>query len=126
MVPGRGLTVLTCAGIRRRNMAFSDGSTGAGELALRSRKIKRSPFLVLAAGLLLFAAVVGGFLLVMRPAASTRNGDRFIFRLRKTSSPAPVKPSEKAMLRLRIPAQGLARLGPGRGTILDARQFYYS
>jgi TRAP transporter TAXI family solute receptor len=49
-------------------MAFSDGSTGAGELALRSRKIKRSPFLVLAAGLLLFAAVVGGFLLVMRPA----------------------------------------------------------
>ena len=49
-------------------MSFSDGSTGAGELALRSRKIKRSPFLVLAAGLLLFAAIVGGGLLVMRPA----------------------------------------------------------
>ncbi len=49
-------------------MSFSDGPTGAGELALRSRKIKRSPFLVLAAGLLLFAAVVGGFLLALRPA----------------------------------------------------------
>jgi TRAP transporter TAXI family solute receptor len=49
-------------------MSFSNGSTGAGELALRSRKIKRSPFLVLAAGLLLFAAVVSGFLLALRPA----------------------------------------------------------
>ena len=49
-------------------MTFSDASTGAGELALQSRKIKRSPFLVLAAGLLLFAAIVGGFLLAMRPA----------------------------------------------------------
>ena len=49
-------------------MAFSDGSTGAGERALRGPKIKRSPFLVLAAGLLLFAAVVGVCLLVMRPA----------------------------------------------------------
>src|ERR1700744_6139681 len=51
-----------------RNMAFTDGSTGAGELTLRSRKIKRSPFLVLAAGLLLFAAVIGVCLLAMRPA----------------------------------------------------------
>ena len=49
-------------------MSFSDGPTGAGELALRSRKIKRSPFLVLAAGLLLFAAIVGGCLLALRPA----------------------------------------------------------
>src|ERR1700744_931602 len=49
-------------------MAFSDGSTGAGELTLRSRKIKRSPFLVLAAGLLLFAAAIGVCLLAMRPA----------------------------------------------------------
>jgi TRAP transporter TAXI family solute receptor len=49
-------------------MSSTDGSTGAGELALRTRKIKRSPFLVLAAGLLLFAAVVGGFLLALRPA----------------------------------------------------------
>jgi len=49
-------------------MSFSDSPTGAGELALRSRKIKRSPFLVLAAGLLLFAAIIGGFLLALRPA----------------------------------------------------------
>src|SRR6202012_2351546 len=68
MVPGWALTVLTCARIRGRSMSFSDDSTGAGELALRSRKIKRSPFLVLAAGLLLFAAVVAGGLLLLRPA----------------------------------------------------------
>ena len=49
-------------------MAFSDGSTGAAELTLRSRKIRRSPFLVLAAGLLLFAAAIGVCLLAMRPA----------------------------------------------------------
>jgi len=49
-------------------MTFSDASTGAGELALQSRKIKRSPFLVLAAGLLLFAAIAAGFLLALRPA----------------------------------------------------------
>jgi TRAP transporter TAXI family solute receptor len=49
-------------------MSISDGSAGPGELALRSRKIKRSPFLVLAAGLLLFAAIVGGGLLAVRPA----------------------------------------------------------
>jgi TRAP transporter TAXI family solute receptor len=46
---------------------MSDGSTGAGELALRSRKISRSPFLVLAAGLMMFAAIVGISLLIVRP-----------------------------------------------------------
>ncbi|MDE2602035.1 MAG: TAXI family TRAP transporter solute-binding subunit [Bradyrhizobium sp.] len=48
-------------------MSVPDGLTGAGELALRSRKIKRSPFLVLAAGLLLVGAIVSAFLLIMRP-----------------------------------------------------------
>ncbi|MBU6459241.1 MAG: TAXI family TRAP transporter solute-binding subunit [Bradyrhizobium sp.] len=50
-------------------MSVPDGLTGAGELALRSRKIKRSPFLVLAAGLLLVGAIVSAFLLIMRPTA---------------------------------------------------------
>ncbi len=48
-------------------MSVLDGSTGTGKLALRSRKIKRSPFLVLAAGLLLVGAIVSAFLLLMRP-----------------------------------------------------------
>jgi TRAP transporter TAXI family solute receptor len=48
-------------------MSLTDGSTGAGELALRSRKLKRSPFLVLAAGLMLFAVIVGVSLLALRP-----------------------------------------------------------
>jgi TRAP transporter TAXI family solute receptor len=48
-------------------MSITDGPNGAAELALRSRNIRRSPFLVLAAGLLLFAAIVGAFLLAVRP-----------------------------------------------------------
>jgi TRAP transporter TAXI family solute receptor len=48
-------------------MSLTDGSNGAGELALRSRKLKRSPFLVLAAGLMLFAVIVGVSLLALRP-----------------------------------------------------------
>jgi TRAP transporter TAXI family solute receptor len=48
-------------------MSVSNGSNGAGELALRSRKIKRSSFLVLAAGLLLVGAIISALLLIMRP-----------------------------------------------------------
>jgi TRAP transporter TAXI family solute receptor len=56
-------------------MSSSDGSTGAADLSLgsslgssrRSQKIKTSPFLVLAAGLLMFAAAIGGYLLITRP-----------------------------------------------------------
>ena len=48
------------------NMSSSDGSTGAGDLSLRSRTRKTSPFLVLAAGLLIFAAVICGYLAITR------------------------------------------------------------
>jgi TRAP transporter TAXI family solute receptor len=51
-------------------MSASDGSTDgdlAQDLASRRRTTKNSPFLVLAAGLLLFAAIVGAGFLIMRP-----------------------------------------------------------
>jgi TRAP transporter TAXI family solute receptor len=48
------------------NMSSSDRLTGAGDLS-RGRKNRSSPFLVLAAGLLIFAAAVGIALLMMRP-----------------------------------------------------------
>jgi TRAP transporter TAXI family solute receptor len=56
-------------------MSSSDGSTGAADLSVgsslgisrRSLKMKTSPFLVLAAGLLVFAAAIGGYLLITRP-----------------------------------------------------------
>jgi len=48
-------------------MSSSDGSTGPADLAFRGRKRKSSPFLVIAAGLLLFAAVVGAAFIIMRP-----------------------------------------------------------
>ena len=49
------------------NMSSSDGSTGAADLSFRSRTRKTSPFLVLAAGLLIFAAVICGYLAITRP-----------------------------------------------------------
>jgi TRAP transporter TAXI family solute receptor len=46
-------------------MSSSDGSTGTSEV--RGRRNKGSPFLVLAAGLLLFAAMVGAAFILLRP-----------------------------------------------------------
>ncbi|SDT34923.1 TAXI family TRAP transporter solute-binding subunit [Bradyrhizobium canariense] len=48
-------------------MSSSDDLTGAGDLSRGGRKNRSSPFLVLAAGLLVFAAAIGIALLVMRP-----------------------------------------------------------
>jgi TRAP transporter TAXI family solute receptor len=48
-------------------MSSSDGLNGAEDLSLRGRKRRRSPFLALSAGLLLFAAVAGGVFIVLRP-----------------------------------------------------------
>ena len=48
-------------------MSSSDGTNGAPDLSLRRRKNKSSPFLLLAAGLLIFAAIVGAAFLVLRP-----------------------------------------------------------
>jgi TRAP transporter TAXI family solute receptor len=48
-------------------MSSSDGLNGAEDSSFRSRKNKSSPFLVLAAGLLIFAAIAGASFLILRP-----------------------------------------------------------
>jgi TRAP transporter TAXI family solute receptor len=48
-------------------MSASDDSNDAGELSLRGRRRKSSFFLVLATGLLIFAAVVGAAFVIVRP-----------------------------------------------------------
>src|SRR5215470_8665615 len=48
-------------------MSSSNGLNDAEDRSLRSRKRGSSPFLALAAGLLLFAAVVGGVFIALRP-----------------------------------------------------------
>jgi TRAP transporter TAXI family solute receptor len=48
-------------------MSASDDSHDAGELSLRGRRKKSSFFLVLATGLLIFAAVVGAAFAILRP-----------------------------------------------------------
>src|SRR5690348_1667015 len=50
------------------DMSSSAGSTGAADLSAPSRRGKSAPLLVLAAGLLLFAAVLGTAFLLLRPA----------------------------------------------------------
>src|SRR5580704_18235893 len=47
-------------------MSSLDGSTGSANPALRGRR-KSSPFLLLAAGLLFFAAAVGAAFIMLRP-----------------------------------------------------------
>jgi TRAP transporter TAXI family solute receptor len=49
------------------DMASSDGLTGAAGLSFQGRTRKSAPLLVLAAGLLLFAAMVGTAFLLLRP-----------------------------------------------------------
>ena len=51
--------------LRGSRMSSSDGSTGESEL--RGRRNKGSPLLVLAAGLLVFAAIVGTAFILLRP-----------------------------------------------------------
>jgi TRAP transporter TAXI family solute receptor len=48
-------------------MSSSDGLNGTGDLSLRGRTRRRSPFLALSAGLLLFAAAAGVVFIVLRP-----------------------------------------------------------
>ncbi len=48
-------------------MSSSDRLNGTGDLSLRGRTRRRSPFLALSAGLLLFAAVVGAVFIILRP-----------------------------------------------------------
>jgi TRAP transporter TAXI family solute receptor len=48
-------------------MSSSDGLNGAGDRSPHSRKRRSSPFLALAAGLLLLAAVIGGAFIILRP-----------------------------------------------------------
>jgi TRAP transporter TAXI family solute receptor len=50
------------------DMPSSDGSTGAADLSAPSRRRRIAPLLVLAAGLLLFAAMIGTVFLLLRPA----------------------------------------------------------
>jgi TRAP transporter TAXI family solute receptor len=49
------------------DMSSSDGLSGAADLAFRGRKRKSAPLLVLAAGLLLLAAMIGTAFLLLRP-----------------------------------------------------------
>jgi TRAP transporter TAXI family solute receptor len=48
-------------------MSLSDGLNGIKDGSFRSRKKKSSPFLVLAAGLLMFSAIAGASFLLLRP-----------------------------------------------------------
>jgi TRAP transporter TAXI family solute receptor len=49
-------------------MSSSDGLNGVKDSSFRSRKNKSSPFLVLAAGLLIFSAIAGAGFLILRPS----------------------------------------------------------
>ena len=106
-------------------MSTSDGLTGPGDLSFRGRK--RSSFLlVLAAGLLLFAAVVGAAFIILRPATlrvavgpSGSDDQQLVQALAQTFA------SEGGAVRLAVvttagPVDSIAALAAGRADLAIA------
>jgi TRAP transporter TAXI family solute receptor len=108
------------------SMSTSDGLTSPGDLSFRGRK-RSSFFLVLAAGLLLFAAVVGAAFIILRPTTlrvavgpSGSDDQQLIQALAQTFA------SEGGAVRLAIvttagPVDSIAALAAGRADLAIAR-----
>src|SRR6516162_11531224 len=108
-------------------MSSSDSSTASGDLSFRGRKRKSSPFLVIAAGLLLFAAAVGAAFIILRPTTlrvavgpSGSDDQQLIQALAQTFA------TERGAVRLAIvttagPVDSIAALAAGRADLAIAR-----
>jgi TRAP transporter TAXI family solute receptor len=108
-------------------MSSLDGSSGSADLSARGRKRKGSPFLLLAAGLLLFAAAVGAAFIVLRPTTlriavgpSGSDDQQLVQALAQNFA------SEGASVRLTVittagPVDSIAALADGKADLAVAR-----
>ncbi|MBV9531632.1 MAG: TRAP transporter substrate-binding protein, partial [Bradyrhizobium sp.] len=108
-------------------MSTSDGLAGPGDLSFRGRKRTSSFFLVLATGLLLFAAAVGAAFIILRPTTlrvavgpSGSDDQQLIQALAQTFA------TEGSAVRLAIvatagPVDSIAALAAGRADLAIAR-----
>src|SRR5215475_8508562 len=103
-------------------MSLLDGSSGSANLALRSRR-KGSPFLVLAAGLMFFAAAVGVAFIMLRPTTlRIAVGPAGSDDLQLVQAMAQTFATEGASVRLTVvttagPVDSLAALGAGKADL---------
>src|SRR5579871_3581269 len=107
-------------------MSSLDGSPGSPNLAARGRR-KGSPFLVLAAGLLFFAAAVGAAYIVLRPTTlRIAVGPAGSDDLQLVQAMAQTFATEGAPVRLAVvttagPVDSLAALGAGKADLAVGR-----
>jgi TRAP transporter TAXI family solute receptor len=107
-------------------MSSLDGSPGSANLAARGRR-KGSPFLVLAAGLLFFAAAVGAAFIVLRPTTlRIAVGPAGSDDLQLVQAMAQTFATDGASVRLTVvttagPVDSLAALGAGKADLAIGR-----
>ena len=107
-------------------MSSLDGSSGSANPALRGRR-KGSPFLVLAAGLLFFAAAVGAAFIILRPTTlRIAVGPAGSDDLQLVQAMAQTFATEGASVRLAVittagPVDSLAALGAGKADLAVGR-----
>jgi len=107
-------------------MSSLDGSPGSADLAARGRR-KGSPFLVLAAGLLFFAAAVGAAFIVLRPTTlRIAVGPAGSDDLQLVQAMAQTFATEGASVRLAVittagPVDSLAALAAGKADLAVGR-----
>src|SRR5215813_4319753 len=107
-------------------MSPLDGSTGSANLAARGRR-KGSPFLVLAAGLLFFAAAVGAAFITLRPTTlRIAVGPAGSDDLQLVQAMAQTFATESASVRLTVittagPVDSLAALASGKADLAVGR-----
>src|SRR6202051_3639452 len=108
-------------------MSPSDGLDGALDLHHRGRKTKSYRFLVLAVGLLVFAAVAGASFLILRPTTlriavgPSGSEDQNLIQALAQSFDRDGSPIRLALITSAGPVESLALLGAGKGYAAGGR-----
>ena len=108
-------------------MSPSDGLDGAIDLSLRGRKRKSYRFLVLAVGLLVFAAVAGTSFLILRPTTlriavgPSGSDDQNLVQALAQSFDRDGSPVRLALVTSAGPVESLALLGAGKADLAVGR-----
>jgi TRAP transporter TAXI family solute receptor len=108
-------------------MSLSDGLNGVKDSSFRGRKKKSSPFLVLAAGLLLFSAVAGASFLILRPTTlriavgPPESDDQKLIQALAQSFDRDGSPVRLSLITTAGPVDSIALLGGAKTDLAVAR-----
>ena len=107
-------------------MSPSGGLKIATELSLRSRKKRSSPFLILAAGLLIFTAVAGASFLMLRPTTlriavgPSGSDDQQLIQALAQSSASEGSPVRLSLITTAGPVDSIALLAAAKADLAVA------